>query len=282
LLDQADLRLVTLSESGTSLSSEASQFDTLTRQFHKKGPLFLKQAGGIAAIEQARQDHPNHSSNDWWMIDEIITAQRQATIRRWVLTGGIAVILLLVVGLLYQRFLAPDPEFQAGIGYQQNAENKLIQGDFEGALAEVNEALPRLPEAIELLILRGVIYEMLGQTDLAEMDFNQAQADLEQAEHFYALRARFFIMANQPEQTLMDAQTALEINPDLASVHMYMGQAYELLGDYQAAMDSYETASEIAQATGNPQLDVMARMQLANLLQAVPMLEMQNMGEAEE
>ena len=48
---------------------------------------------------------------------------------------------------------------------------------------------------------------------------------------------------------------------------MYIAQAYEIQGDISKALDYYELASETAERTGDPTLQVMARMQMATLLQ---------------
>ena len=275
LLDQATKKLETQKEAGGSVSSEASQFESLLMQFRRKGNLFVARAGGAAALQRARKEHQPSESHWWWFIDQTLAQERQAKMRRWIVGLAIAGAVLAILAVGYQQFLAPDPEFQAGVGFQQTAENKLIAGDYEAALDDLDQAIERLPNASELLVMRGVIFEVLEQPDLAQENYAAAQASMEGDEAFYNARARYYLMSALPELAIADAETVLSTNPDAAISYMYIGQAHEILGDIPKAIEFYGIASEVAERTENATLQVMARMQLATLLQqgALPTME---------
>jgi tetratricopeptide (TPR) repeat protein len=203
----------------------------------------------------------------WWFIDQDLAEERQAKIKRLAIIGTIVVALLIVLAVVYNQFLAPTPEVQAGIGFQQAAENKLIAGEYQEALAAVNQAIQYLPEYAELYVLRGVLYDILDQPDLAQQNYKQARQILGDEETFYNTRAQYFLFAGRAEEGMADAQMALSINPDSAVSLMYIAQAHEALGDISKAIDYYELASAAAEASNNPTLQVMTRMQIATLLQ---------------
>jgi len=267
LLDQARERLNALKAAGGGANSEDSQFESLLLQLDKKRSLFLNRVGGPVVLRQARKQRQPDESDWWWYIDRDIAERRQAMVKRWAIGGAIVVVLLIVLAALYNQFLAPPPEFQAGIGFQQAAENKLITGEYQEALAEVNQAIQYLPDYPELYVLRGVLYEVLDQSDLAEQSYKRAREILGDEETFYNERAKYFLLAGWAELGMADAQKALSINPESAISLMYIAQAYETLGELSKAIDYYELASAAAEASNDPTLQVMARMQMATLLQ---------------
>ena len=273
LLDQAKTRLDALEAAvgGTSREglarSEDSQFESLLMQLDKKSTVFMNRVGGPAVLRQARKERQPDKSDWWWFIDQDLAQKRQLKVKRWAISGAIAAALLIVLVVVYNQFLAPSPEIQAGIGFQQSAENKLIMGEYQEALADVNQAIGHLPDYPELYVLRGVLYDVLDKPDLAEQSYMRAREILSNEETFFNERAKYFLLAGRGESGMADAEMALSINPDSAISLMYIAQAYEMLGDISKAIDYYELASAAAEGSNNPTLQVMARMQIATLLQ---------------
>lgn len=267
LLDQTRERLDALQAAGAGASSEDSQFESLLLQFEKKRPVFLNRVGGPAVLRQVRTERQPDKSAWWWFIDQSLAEERQAKIKRLAIIGTVVVALLIVLVVVYNQFLAPSPEFQAGIGFQQTAESQLIAGEYEEALASVNQAVQYLPDYGELYVLQGVIYDMLDQPDLAEQSYRLAREMLDDEEAFYMTRAKYFLLAGRAELGMADAQMAISLNPDSAVSLMYIAQAYEMQGDISKAIDYYELASAAAEASNDPTIQVMARMQMATLLQ---------------
>ncbi len=267
LLDQATERIETIEKAGITTSGEASQLESLMRQFRAKGHIFVGKVGGAAVLRQFRQEHQPEESHWWWFIDATIAKERQSKLKRWTAGLLVAGAILAILVIAYQQFLAPSPEFQAGIGFQQTAENKLIMGENEAALADVDQAIKLLADAPELLVMRGVLFEILEKQDLAVESFELARGKYESEDSFFTVRAKYYLMAGLTDAGIKDAETAIALNPDSAVSYMYIAQAYEMLGDIYKAIDYYEIASEAAERTNNATLQVMARMQLATLLQ---------------
>jgi len=267
LLDQARERLDALKAAGAVTSSEDSQFESLLLQLDKKRSFFLNRVGGPTFLRQSRMERQPDKNAWWWFIDQSLAEERQAKIKRLAIIGTMIVALLVVLVVVYNQFLAPSPEVQAGISFQQTAESQLIAGQYEEALASVDQAIQYLPDDAELFVLRGVLHDLLDKPDLAEQSYRLAREMSADEETFYNTRAKYFLLAGRAELGMADAQMALSLNPDSAVSLMYIAQAYETQGDISNAIDYYELASAAAEASNDPTLQVMARMQMATLLQ---------------
>ncbi len=267
LFDLATAGLDRLQDLGMSPGSERSQFETITSQFRKKMALFVRRVGGARAMEDTRHLHQPPADHWWWRVDEILAAERKTKIRRGLRSAGIVAAVLVALAMVYRNFFAPDPALQASMGHQQQAENLLIEEDYENALKEVGEALVYTPDEPGLHILKGVIEESLDQPEAAAASFDNARGGLDNHDDFFVHRAILYLMMGQAERALADSAAALKINPDSVISYLNMGQAYALLEDYPAAIESYQLADETATRTGNTQLQVVARINLAQVLQ---------------
>lgn len=267
LFDQAENRLAALENAEVNTGSERAHFETLLMQFRKRGSLFVNRAGGSAAVRQARLDRQPKEDYWWWFMDEILASERKSSLRRW--AGGFFVLVIVLIGVafIYRRFLAPDPAFQASYSLHQEAEDALIAGDPQLALEKVNAALTYTPDDAELYLLQGVIYQALADTDTAERSFEIAKQKFESDETFYARRSWLYVLISKPDLAVEDANTAIAINPNMAYAYIFRAQAYEAMGDIAAALADYEQASEIADRTGDAEIQVIARMRLAQLLE---------------
>ena len=266
-LDQATEGIEIIEKSGITTSGEATQLESLLRQFQARRRIFIGRVGGAGVLRQFRRDHQPHESNWWWFIDETIAKERQSKIKNWTVGFVVASVVMTVLVMVYRQYFAPDPVFQAGIGFQQSSENKFIIGEYDAALADVDQAIERLADAPELFVMRGVLFELLEKPDLAVESFEFVRGKFQSEDAFFTVRAKYYLMAGLAEFSIQDAETALAINPDSAVSYMYIAQAYEMLGDVSNAIDYYQTASDVAERTNNATLQVIARMQLATLLQ---------------
>jgi len=267
LLDQATNKLTALNEAGAAVSGEATQLESLLMQFHRKRSLFVSQAGGGAVLQSARQEYQPVEDHWWWFIDQTLANERKTTLRRWVSGLLILGVVLAAIVIVYQRFFAPDPAILASVGLLHEAERALTVGAYQLALDKVNEALTYTPDDAGLYLMRGVIYRGLDDPEAAEASFVIARKGIDGEDVFLVERARLYAMLNLLDLVIEDANMALMINPDRASAYIFRGQAYEMLGDNTSAIADFEKASEVAEKIGNLQLQAVARMHLAQVLQ---------------
>jgi hypothetical protein len=269
LFDQADQILDELQEGGMTASSERGQLETIFAQFRKKRELFIRRIGGPGVLAQARKDHQPQEDRWWWYVDKSLALENKEKTLRLGRNFGILAVVLLIAGLLYNQFLAPDPAVQASYGHRQQGETSLTEGKFDEALKEIQDAIELTPNFGELYVLEGVILEALERPEEARESYAKAQENIESEDLFHTQRAIIYLMIGNAEQALADSEKAIQLNPDSALSYLNKAQAYEMMGDISKAIDSYEEADEIAQRIGNSQLQAVIRVGLANVYQRI-------------
>ncbi len=246
-----------------------AQFGGIVAKMRREAGLMLRDLGGRSALAEERARVQPPGEHTWWYLDEHMDHLRKNALRRLLVTGGIIVVAVAVLAVVYQRFLAPDPQVALRYRYAQSAQDTLIQGDYAKGLAEIEQGLAISPRDPELLTLKGVLLELSGEEAAAKATFTEAAGLFERAEDFYVARGQSYAMANQPEKALADAEEAIRRNPDLAEAYLLSGQAHELLQMFQAALADYDQAYITAEATEKLQLAALARMRMAMLMQSM-------------
>lgn len=267
--DQADQILDELQERGMTASSERGQIETISAQFSKKRELFIRRIGGPEALALARKEHQPQEDRWWWYVDKSLAVENKEKTLRLGRNFVILAVVLLIAGLLYNQFLAPDPAVQASYGHRQQAETSLMEGKFDEALKEVQDALELTPNYGELYVLEGVILEALERPEEARESYAKAQENIQSQDQFHTQRAIINLMMGNAEQALVDSEKAIQLNPDSALSYLNKAQAYEMMGDISKAIDSFEAADEVAQRIGNSQLQAVIRVGLANVYQRI-------------
>jgi cytochrome c-type biogenesis protein CcmH/NrfG len=270
LLDSITGILATLQVQGHSLKAEEARLQTVSAQLRRKAAIFVREAGGSRALEEARRTRQPAEENWWWFLDHVVAERRLARLRRTALTVAGGVLVLLCLFALYQRFLAPDPATRERIRHEQAAENLLLEGDSAAALAEVAQALAVAPNDPSLLVLQGGLQQQMGQEAAAEESFAATQRILGDRKTFLLTRGQAYLLLGQSAMALADAQAVVAMDPESAAGYMLLGGAYERMENYQEAILAYQQASKLADAQGNYQLAATARVNMATLMQRPP------------
>jgi tetratricopeptide (TPR) repeat protein len=271
LLDEAQYLLAELSDKGGNWQSEETRLETITAQLKRKARTFVRKVGGKGALDDVRADHAPAEPAWWWRLDDLVREKKRQRFRKIGKWGLIAAAVLVVLGLAYRQFLAPSPEMIAALEHQQEAENLGYLGEYDAALKEVNQGLENLPDDAELLVLKGILLEVQDRSDEAEASFTQARRLTEDHVLFLQIRARLYLRLDLLDKAFVDAEVLTEQAPDDPVGYLYLAMIYDARDEWQLAVDHYEKASELAETSGEPQLYVMARSRLADLMQNPPL-----------
>jgi len=275
LFDFVSNTLVELERTGMKTGSELSHFETISNQFMKKRKVFINQIGGKQILSDARVHHQPSKEQWWWYVDKSLVKDRNRKIQYWLRISLAVTVVLVLTGFIYNQFFAPDPNVVASYNLRLSAETAGVEGDFKYALNQVQQAIAFTPDQPDLYILEGVILSELDRSEEANSSFSSADNLYEQVDQYYNERARIYIMMGNLDQALSDIEFALQINPASAISYINRGQAYEMLGEYQIAVDSYHTADTLADKEGNIQLQAVIRFNLSNAYQriSIPIIE---------
>jgi tetratricopeptide (TPR) repeat protein len=178
----------------------------------------------------------------------------------------VAVLVLFVASLLYQRFLAPDPLTRQVIQLSQHAERALQEGDLEEALAEYNTLRELTPDDPEVYLRLGVVYEVMGREEEAAQAFARA-LDLQPSQQAFLVdRGMIYLEISQWESAQADAEAALDLNADAVMGYWILGGVYEAQGQIPEAVEALQQAADLAIAQGNDALYALIKFRLGVLM----------------
>lgn len=266
LFDKVSSGLKELQAQGLNLASEAKNFESVMQLYRQKAGVFLRKIDGAKTLQSARQEYTPTAAQWWWFIDEWLAEQHKREAQSWFKRLLAAGVILGILIIAYNRFLAPDPAVREAIGHQQLAEMGIRDGDYETALQEVEMALSYRPEDGELWVMKGCLEFVLESPEAAEPAFIKAQELITDQETFFVLRAQIYSGLGQLPQIQADAEALLELDPQSAYGNFFMGVVRESEGNLQDAYAYYENASQFAHENEQSELYVMARMRLSQLM----------------
>jgi cytochrome c-type biogenesis protein CcmH/NrfG len=270
LFDAIHARLADLHAGGQALRAEEARWEAVSAAFRRKAGTFLRVLGGAGALAGARRARQPEPAAWWWAIDQWLAEKRRAQLRRLLRWAAVAAVALALLTVLYNRFLAPDPATRERLRHEQAADSLTMDGNLAGALGEVEQALGYAPGDASLLALKGVLQQELGQAAAAQETFAAAEKAAGSREAFLITRAQMYLRVADGKAMLADTQEVIAANPQSAPGYLLLGQANQTLGNDQAAIAAYEKSGSLADAQNNPQLAAIARMNLATLLQQIP------------
>lgn len=252
---------------GQSRKIAEAQFDGIVSRLHTEAGQFVRDLGGVQELQKAREKINPPPEYVWWYLDQHLNEKRRTSLRKILIVGGIILTLVIALVVVYNAFLAPDPQVVAVYTHQQTAQDFLMKGELVQALEEVDKGLEIKTDDPDLLVVKGIILEKMGRFDEAAEIFTTAEMITAAREVFLVARGQAYLMSGQPEKGLADAQEAIQLNPSYTQAYMISGQAHELLLENNAAMDDYEKAFEAAEKAEQVELQAIIRTRMAMLLQ---------------
>lgn len=267
-MDSVSQRMEAL-ESEASRKQASAQFAGISGKLRRDAGVFLRDLGGAAALKKAREAANPSEDHWWWYLDAYLAEKRMAALKRSLITFGVIAAALVVLGIVYNRFFAPDPKVAARYGYEQSARDALINGNLDQSMIEIAQGLAISPDDPTLLMLRGVVEEKQGNQAAAQQDYAASQNGFGSQEPFLLARGQAYSMANMQNQALADAQAVLQMDPKSAEAYLLTGQVYESTQRYKDALDSYNKGFDAANASGQTELAAMAKMRMAMVMQVM-------------
>ncbi|HMN27246.1 MAG TPA: tetratricopeptide repeat protein, partial [Caldilineaceae bacterium] len=137
------------------------------------------------------------------------------------------------------------------------------------AMQAVERAQQQLPNEPELLVWETVLAEQLGDTKRAEAALERARQSLPGQEvALWTMIGNQRLTIGNVEGAEAAAHEALRLAPDDPQANFLLGSVAEAKGDIPTAIDQFNRVFDLAEQS-NPQLAVIARVRMGNLMQQV-------------
>ena len=269
-LDDIDALIPKLQDMGTNIQPELGRWrgvQGVVRRYASNLRRELRSLGGLAKL-RAEQAEPPSEDRWWWWLD--VTGRQNALkrVRKGAFTI-IGIIVVLIAGAwLFQKIFPVDPVLQESYRLQTEAEQLVFDGGDPAIILQKMEAAAALtPNELDIQSWLVVLNENQGRLDRADA-LRKQLFDTFPPSTVYTQLAQTQLQLGNYEQALRSAEQAIEADPDDAAAYMVAGLAAESLGDRVAAMTYLQEASDVAERTGNAELQAIARIQLGQLLQS--------------
>jgi tetratricopeptide (TPR) repeat protein len=126
------------------------------------------------------------------------------------------------------------------------------KGQFDAALAELNNALHADPKLVPALTLKAKLAMIINRYDVARECLDRAVAADPAGSYPQFLLGFWFYRQNQMPDAERELQKAQRLNQSDSRAALYLGLTEETLGRSKAALAQYERAMRLEEATGHP------------------------------
>ncbi len=268
LLDRIELRFVELESYGLDLRPEFTRWASLHSKLRREAGRIMRVVDVAGGLDNLRQANPP-AEGFWWHLDAVVAESRRRLLRRLGITLGTIVSLLVVVWILLTFVFPPDPNTVVASEAISTLQQLAFEGRWEEALAVIEEAKSQLtqPDA-EILIWEGVIRGKLGQDERAREALAEAKSLVPPGKlvaYWWSLGSVQLSVGNV-EEARHAAFEAISLDDADPQGYFLLASVAEVIGNTVCAVDLFEETFQLA-ADSNPQLAVIARVRMGNLLQ---------------
>ena len=269
LLDQIEQAFTTLADDQIDLRSEEGRWQSILSRLDSKPEGLVKAAARAGGLAKLRANHPPAESF-WWHLDQEVARRRSRAIRRMLTT---IVAFVAIIGGGYQLlniFFPPDPVAVRMV--ETNAELEALIGvqDWQGALDLVLARQQELPDEAELILWEAVLAEQLGDSAHMNHALERVRALLpDQQPEILVQFGTYQLQVGNVAGATQSGQAALALAPENPQVTFLLANIAEMNNDVATAIDMFNRTFDLAEQD-NPQLAVIARVRMGNLLQRAP------------
>lgn len=270
MLNRIDALYTELAAADMDLRAEESRRETIGLGLRRKANHVLrlvKPEGGMATLRSKQQPPANAW---WWRLDLYVAEERRKTLRRMARTGVVVAVILAIAALIYNTFLQPDPAVIAHMDHISKVQRALEAGDLNAALAAAEAGVEEFPDDGELLLWRAALLKRMQRPTESDAAFAAARATYPDDTTFLINSSTVRLSAGDTDGAYADAKKATTLAPNSAQAFLVLGGTQEIRGEISAASSSYGTAASLAAAEKNTQLEAVAKVRLAMLLQSAP------------
>ena len=280
LLDRIEQRFVDLEASGLDLRPEYTRWGSLHSKVRREAGRIVRVINLAGGLERLRQDN-QPAEGFWWHLDDVVAAARRRLVRRLGISLGSIAAVLVIVWVLLTFVFPPDPNTVVASEAISTLQQLAFEGRWEEALAVIEEAMAQLtqPDA-ELLIWEGVIRGKLGQDERAMEALAEAKSLVPAGQlvaYWWSLGS-VQLSVGDVDNARSAGFEAIELDGSDPQGYFLLASVAEVIGDTVCAVDLFEETFQLA-ADSNPQLAVIARVRMGNLLQRPANLPL--LGDAE-
>ena len=216
-------------------------------------------------------DHPPAESFWWHLEGEVMRRRRKMIVRT--ATTLAAIVAVVAAGLwVLNTFFPPDPNTIALVDATNRIQDLVASQKWEEALQVVQVARERLPDEPELAVWQAVLFEQLGDKKHAASVIKEAQQLMQDRPiQFWLLLGNDRLVAGNMDGAEVAGQQAVTLNPQEAQAYFLLGGIAEARNDVSTAIDMFDKTFQLAEQD-NPQLAVIAKVRMGQLMQRAPVL----------
>jgi len=272
LLDQIKARFAAFTAEEADVRPEWSRWDSLTSRLSSQPDPLVTAAAKVGGLAALRQKHPP-AEDFWWHLDKEVMQRRMNTLRRTVTTLVTVVVIAVGGWWAINTFFPPNPEAVRMMEANSDLEALIGEQRWAEALTVVETAQQDLPNEPELILWEVVLAEQLGDKARAQAALDRVNATFPDQKVGLLVQ-----LGNQRLQVgdFLGAQDvgkeALTLDPNSAEATFLLGSIAESTNDVAFAIDMFDRTFALAEAD-NPQLAVIARVRMGNLMQRGPSLQ---------
>ncbi len=269
-LDQIEALFETLTDNeDLDLRSEQVRWQSLLSRLSSQPQPLAAAAAKAGGMAKLRAKHPPADSF-WWHVDAEVARRRLNSVRRLVIS--IVTLVVVVVGgyWLINTIFPPNPAAVRMLEVNSTIDQFLMEGQWAEALNVVEEVQKELPEEIELYLWEVVLATQLGEDEQAAEALAEAKALLpDRLPELWVQLGTYYLQVGDVENATATADEATALSPDNPQVTFLLANIAEQRNDLATAIEFFERTFELAE-NDNPQLAVIARVRMGNLLQRAP------------